>query len=435
MIFRFKRKSPRVLVLGLDGVPYALVRKFCADGTWRFMEGLTKSGALRPMEVTLPEISAVSWPSFMTGKNPGEHGIYGFTEFKENSYEIHYTNFNDLKTPTIWDKLGGMKKQSVVLNQPGTYPARPIPGILVSGFVAIELAKSVQPLRYLAPLKRMNYRVDIDTHRCRSDHDQMFRELDLTLNLRRAAVEFFWDEIDWDFFEVVKTGTDRLQHYLMDAVENESHPRHLQAVAYYQKIEDFIKFVWQLYYKGRSADQEGEGLFMLSDHGFCVTKREVYLNAWLRQNGYLAFEKEPPEEIKDLKKSSAAFALDPSRIYLHRKSRFPQGTLNDTQADKLRGELKEKLLGLEFEGEKVLNAVYFPEEIYSGPETHRAPDLILLSNHGFDLKGAVAKTEIFGNSDLKGMHTRDDAFFWAREIDREKIRITDLAGLFLKDLS
>jgi len=429
-----KKGKKRIFVLGLDGVPYSLVKKLCQDGTWKFVEKLSKNGALRRMEVTLPEISAVSWPSFMTGKNPGEHGIYGFTEFKEQSYEIHYTNFQDLKTETIWDQLGKKGKQSIVINQPGTYPARPIPGILVSGFVAVEMDKAVQPLRYLAPLRKMNYQVDIDTHRCRSDHDRMFRELEHTLKVRGAAVEFFWDEIDWDFFEVVKTGTDRLQHYLFDALENQSHPRHLEAIAYYQKVENFIRHCWELFFQGQSADREGEGFFMLSDHGFCLTRREFYLNAWLRKNGYLEFAKEPPEEIKDMKKNSRAFALDPSRIYLHRKSRFPKGCLTDGQADQLRQELKEKLLALEFEGEKILQAVYFPEEIYSGPELFRAPDLILLSHHGFDLKASVAKTELFGNSDLKGMHTFDDAFFWAKESDREKLRITELAEIFIKQL-
>jgi len=419
----------------LDGVPYTLVRKFCENGTWRFVEGLARSGALKQMEVTLPEISAVSWPSFMTGKNPGEHGIYGFTEFEENGYELHYTNFKDLKAPTFWDKLGEAKKQCIILNQPGTYPARPIPGIIVSGFVAIELAKAVQPLRYLAPLRKMNYQIDIDTHRCRKDHDQMFRELDYTLNVRRNALEFFWDEIDWDYFQVVVTGTDRLNHYLFDAVVDSGHRRHLDALNYYKKIEEFIKFSWELFYKGRSGDQEGEGFYLLSDHGFCPIKREVYLNAWLKKNGYLEFEKEPPEEIKDMKKNSKAFALDPSRIYLHRKSRFPQGFLTDAQALTLRNEIKDKLLALEFEGEKVIQAAYFPEEIYSGPELNRAPDLILVSRHGFDLKGSVSQTEIFGNSDLTGMHTFDDAFFWAKESRQEKLRINDLADIFLNKLA
>ena len=434
MIFRFKRAKPRIMVVGLDGVPYTLVKRFCEDGTWKFMDTLRKSGALKQMEVTLPEISAVSWPSFMTGKNPGEHGIYGFTEFKENSYDIHYTNFKDLKIPTFWDKLGEKGKQCIVLNQPGTYPARQIPGILVSGFVAVEMAKAVAPLRYLAALRKMNYQIDIDMHLCRKDFDLLFRELDKTLGLRKQALEFFWDEFDWDFLEVVKTGTDRLQHYLFNAIEDTSHPRFPAALSYYKKIEEFIQHCWQLFYKGQSGDHEGEGFFLLSDHGFCLTKKEVYLNAWLKQNNYLEFEVDNPEEISQLKKTSRAFALDPSRIYLNRKSRFPQGFLNDAQATELRAELKEKLLGLEFEGGKVLEAVHFPEEIYTGPETKNAPDLVLLSKHGFDLKGSVAKKEVFGNSDLTGMHTFDDAFFWAKECSIDKIKITNLADIFYKQL-
>jgi hypothetical protein len=51
------------------------------------------------------------------------------------------------------------------------------------------------------------------------------------------------------------------------------------------------------------------------------------------------------------------------------------------------------------------------------------------------LKGSVAKSETFGNSDLTGMHTYDDAFFWAKECDIDKIKITDLAEIFLKKLA
>jgi len=434
MFWRRKRKN-KVFVLGLDGVPYSLVKKFCQQGVWKFMAELAQAGGLVPMEVTLPEISAVSWPSFMTGTDPGIHGIFGFTDWKDGSYEIRYPNFSDLKVPTFWDQLGGKGKKSIVINQPGTYPARAIPGIIVSGFVAIELTKSVQPLRYLAQLRRMNYQIDIDTHRCRQDHTQLFRELDYTLQKRKEALEFFWDEIDWDYFQLVITGTDRLQHYLFDAIEDSSHSKYSQAMAYYQKVDELIRYAWELFFRGESADKEGEGFFLLSDHGFCLIKREVYLNAWLRKEGYLEFEKEPPEEIGELKKTSKAFALDPSRIYLHRKSRFPQGILSDEQANELRQELKEKLSELEFEGEKVLRAVYFPEEIYSSPERFRAPDLILVSKPGFDLKGNIQKKEVFGNTDLTGMHTFDDAFFWSRDFGKEKAHITELAQIFMQKLS
>lgn len=65
-----------------------------------------ESGTLHKMKVTLPEVSAVSWPSFMTGANPGTHGIYGFTEFEPGSYRIRFPSFPSLKAPTLWDRLG-----------------------------------------------------------------------------------------------------------------------------------------------------------------------------------------------------------------------------------------------------------------------------------------------------------------------------------------
>ena len=75
-------QKQRTLVIGLDGVPHSLLERFIADGTMPNMERLASLGHLSRMKVTLPEISAVSWPSFMTGVNPGTHGIYGFVDLK-----------------------------------------------------------------------------------------------------------------------------------------------------------------------------------------------------------------------------------------------------------------------------------------------------------------------------------------------------------------
>jgi predicted AlkP superfamily phosphohydrolase/phosphomutase len=142
----FKRKKkPRVCVIGLDGVPYSMIRNLAQKGVMPTIDKLIQSGHLHKMKASLPEISSVSWTNFMTGTNPGTHGIFGFTDLKENTYDLRFPNFLDVKTDTFWDKLGEMKKMSVVINQPSTYPARKINGILISGFVAIEMAKAVSP--------------------------------------------------------------------------------------------------------------------------------------------------------------------------------------------------------------------------------------------------------------------------------------------------
>jgi len=58
--------------------------------------------------------------------------------------------------------------------------------------------------------------------------------------------------------------------------------------------------------------------------------------------------------------------------------------------------------------------------------------LIVLSEPGFDLKGSIRKKEIFGRSYLQGMHTWDDAFFWAAEDYGPNLAIQDIASLIMK---
>ena len=43
---------------------------------------LLREGTLAPMRSSVPTVSSVSWTGFMTGRNPGKHGIYGFTDVK-----------------------------------------------------------------------------------------------------------------------------------------------------------------------------------------------------------------------------------------------------------------------------------------------------------------------------------------------------------------
>ncbi|HEX8087996.1 MAG TPA: alkaline phosphatase family protein, partial [Blastocatellia bacterium] len=76
--FKSKASAKRAVRIGLDGTPYTLLRRFVEDGTMPRMAELIGSGTLLQMDTSLPDISSVAWTSFMTGANPGRHGIYGF---------------------------------------------------------------------------------------------------------------------------------------------------------------------------------------------------------------------------------------------------------------------------------------------------------------------------------------------------------------------
>jgi len=429
MAFLKKKKKKRVCVIGLDGVPYSLLLKLAQTGIMPATGKLIDSGHLHKLRASLPEISAVSWTNFMTGTNPATHGIFGFTDLKTNSYELRFPNFLDLKKETFWDLLSNKKKRCIIINQPSTYPARQINGILISGFVAIELVKAVYPLSYKATLEQMGYQIDIDTLKSREDHTVLWKELDKTLEGRKKALNFFWKE-DWDYFEFVITGTDRLQHFLWSAYEDENHQYHQNFLDYYGRVDGVLNDIVTSFQK---LTEDNDGLYLLSDHGFAKIEQEVYLNAWLMKKGYLNFENSSPESLDEISESSRAFALDPNRIYLNLKDKYPRGNVEISEKKPLKEEIKKELEKLEYDGRKVIRKVFDVEEIYSGPYLLEGPDLIVLSEYGFDMKGSVKKRDVFGRTNLQGMHTWDDAFFWAKRDWGRELSISDLADIILKN--
>jgi len=429
-----KKDRSRVVVVGLDGVPYTLLEDLKNSGHIPNMAAIFERGYFGQMSVCIPEISSVSWSSFMTGTQSGEHGIFGFMDLQPGTYKMYFPNFTHLKAPPLWEDLGARGMKSVVINMPATYPAREIDGALISGFVAIDINKAVYPPSLIPALNERDYHIDVDTARARQDHDFLIRDLDATLEGRQRATDFLWDEIDWDLLMVVVTGTDRLMHFLWDAFEEEAHPYHQAFLDYYNKVDDFVGRVYERF-SGLEGSKEGRNQFyMLSDHGFTGIKTEVYLNRWLQENGYLKFAKEQPQTVMDIGPGSTAFAMDPSRIYVNLKGKYPLGTVEASDRERVCQELKEGLEGLTFEdGNKVAQKVYFKEELYSGPHKALGPDVIVLAHHGYDLKGKVASDNVFGRTNLVGMHTQDDAFFF-NSTGTACRSIFDARGLILQSL-
>jgi predicted AlkP superfamily phosphohydrolase/phosphomutase len=411
---RDKKERPQVVVVGLDGVPYTLLKALKEKGCIPNMAAIFETGYFGQMRVCIPEISSVSWSSFMTGTQSGEHGIFGFMDLQPGTYKMYFPNFMHLKAPTLWESIGAHGMKSVVINMPATYPAREINGALISGFVAIDINKAVYPSSLVPALNERSYRIDVDTMKARQDHDFLIRDLDVTLESRERAADFLWEEIDWDLFIVVVTGTDRLMHFLWNAFEEATHPYHQAFLDYFSKVDAFVGRIHDRFLGLGGSKEDKNHFYMLSDHGFTGIKTEVYLNRWLQENGHLTFSKEQPETIMDIGPGSTAFAMDPSRLYINLKGKYPLGTVDASEYERVRGALKEGLEGLSFgDGNKIARRIYLGEELYSGPHAAQGPDLVVLAHHGYDLKAKVASNEVFGRTNLVGMHTQDDAFFFS----------------------
>ena len=154
----------------------------------------------------------------------------------------------------------------------------------------------------------------------------------------------------------------------------------------------------------------------------------------IEKNGYLKFIKPEPESLEDIHGRSRAFALDPNRIYLNYKNRFPKGSVERSARKALKEEIAAKLLKLEYQGRRVVRQVFFADRVYSGLQASKGPDLIVVGEPGFDMKGSVRKKDVFGRSGLQGMHTWDDAFFLASRDHGPNLAIEDLAPILLQDL-
>jgi predicted AlkP superfamily phosphohydrolase/phosphomutase len=416
----FFKKKKRVVVLGLDGVPFSLLNRFIDEGLMPNLAKLRENGTLSSLTASIPEVSSTSWSTFMTGVNPGKHGIYGFMELQKGGYSWKFPNFHDLRSKTLWDIAGGFDKRSIVVNLPSTYPAKPLNGMLVSGFVALDLQKASYPDQMYQYLKNMGYRLDVDATMAAKSIEQFTVDIIQTFRKRIEAINYLFDNEEWDLFIAVITETDRLHHYLWAALEDPEHPQHKFFLNFYQEIDRFI---------GDFAKKIDSDIpfIMLSDHGFTGIKDEVNLNVFLRNKGYLKFTKPDAVSFEDMDGSSQAFCLDPSRIYIHTKSKYPRGTVEDYDYEKVRNALKTDLLSLKVKGVQVIDKIFLKEEIYSGSCFADAPDLVLLSVKGYDLKGSITRHELTGKGPLTGGHTRENAMLYInRKIDSENPNIVDV---------
>lgn len=419
--FSKKEKKKKVVILGIDGVPCSLLRDFIRRGVMPNLGALACDGTLIDMTASLPEVSSTSWTTCMTGVNPGKHNIFGFMDLKADSYEFRFPNSHDIGSQMIWEILGRKGRRSVVLNVPSTYPAKPFPGILTAGFVALDLQKATYPDAAYTYLKSIHYRMDVDSKKASVSPELFLEDMEHTFKTRREAILHFYDHEEWDFFIGTITETDRLHHFFWSAYGDDAHPLHSAFIDFYKNIDGLI---------GEIAQRCGKDipLMLVSDHGFAAIKQEIYLNSWLREKGFLQFRKESPDSLMDMHPGSKAFALDPSRIYINLKDRYPSGSVEHEQYGTLRARIREALLELSVDGEKVIREIFFKEDIYQGPFFESAPDLVALAHRGFDLKGSLNKNTLVGRSIFTGAHTRDDATcFLNRRVNPERVNIIDIA--------
>jgi predicted AlkP superfamily phosphohydrolase/phosphomutase len=377
------------------------------------------------MASSIPEVSSVAWSSIITGTNPGVHGIYGFTDIAPGTYRTTFPNFNHLKAKPFWER--NENGRSVIINVPTTFPAREINGVMIAGFVALDLKRATFPKSLVPTLEKMDYRVDVDSQKAHQSLDFFMRDLDKTLQTRIDVYRHLWHEQDWETFVLVFTGTDRLAHFLWDAYDDEGHKYHEPFLDHFQQIDEVIGEIAQ-------ALREDDILIMLSDHGFERLKMNVYINHLLQEGGFSSFEEGASPSVKTMAQETTAFALDPGRVYVHLRGRFPHGSVPQGEYDAVVDDLTAFFSSLRVEGERIVQRTYRREELYAGSQSHRAPDLVLLGHAGYNLRGNWKAKQPFGTDIFAGKHSQADAFLLVRGKGAERAipdapSVVDVVGI------
>ena len=420
----------RLVVIGIDGTPHSFLQKHVDAGDFPHLQRILQGGELHRMNSVQPCISSVAWSTYMTGKNPAGHRIFGFVDRKPNPFQIFLPNSSHMGAKTLWEMISEDGRRVAVINVPVTYPPRPVNGILIGGFLSTDVLKCAYPQEIGAELKNWDYRIDADANLGRTDKEAFFEDLNVTLERRLDAARRLFEREPWDFFQLHVMETDRINHFLWEHYENQDSAYYLRFLDFYRKVDELLG---EFYDRALNAAE----FIILSDHGFCSVKKEVYLNQWLEDRGYLQLEGDEPHSVGDMGAETKAYSLIPGRIFLNLAGREQKGSVEPgIQAETLKAEIAEALLSLTDpdDGSRIIERVFKREDLYRGPYLEEAADLIAIPYDGYDLKANVRKPGITFKGDLVGMHTYNDAalFIKDRRIISQDFGILDLAPTILK---
>lgn len=68
----------QMIVLGIDGMDPVLLQQFIAAGRMPNCKRLQEMGSFQKLQTSVPPQSPVAWSNFISGTNPGGHGIFDF---------------------------------------------------------------------------------------------------------------------------------------------------------------------------------------------------------------------------------------------------------------------------------------------------------------------------------------------------------------------
>ena len=426
----------KLIVIGLDGAPYQLIQKWTQSGDLPNLARLIQQGNFNVLKSTIPVHSPTAWSSFITGLNPGKHGVFDFVRRDKDDYQLRVVQANEIKGTSLWKLLGQQGVQVGVMNVPMTYPPEPVNGYLISGLGTPDFVPYTSPPELTEELNAAGYRVNKKFFYTPGRDDEWLTDLTTITKQRGKTAVRLLKEKPWDFFMVVFRNTDEIGHFFWRHMD-ESHPRHdPQAPPHYKTaILDLYRQVDHWVGEIVATAGPDANILVMSDHGMGPLYRDVFINEWLWEKGWLKLKEEPagkkygrslfrtigltrknisdtltrlnlhrleiiikkalgdriqvlprderPEFVNaiDWAKTQAYSFGYYGQIFINLKGREPEGIVEPGQEyETLRQEIIRELHQLKDpeDGRPIVDRVYLREELFHGPSLEQAPDLLTI---------------------------------------------------------
>lgn len=414
--------APRLVILGWDSATFDVTGPLMSEGRLPSLAALQQRGYSAPLRSTWPPMTDCAWTSAFTGVNPGTHGIFGSWYRAPGAYECRYFSGRDRRSKALWEL--GSKARFLVWNVPMAYPPSPLEGVMVSGYGAPPGARMCYPNDFQEKLAARFELLDIVDRAPHTSLERFLDDLLRGLEVQAEALTWAAAESGADCVVAVWPHVDRAQHFFW-RFRNSSHP-----------LSDAVERVYRAMDRATGVLRERwpeADFVVVSDHGAGPLHADVNLGGWLAARGRAVYGKPrssrllrvawalPPAVRKmgrrlaphtarktlgatitgqlgpfDWSKTQAFCGIN-GDLWLNLEGREPLGMVPEDASRVLEEELAAGLLELRdpHRGEPVVRAVYRREEIYSGPATHLAPDLMLdMWSQGYRVTPAREPSEL-----------------------------------------
>ncbi len=408
--------SPRVLVIGLDCAPPALVFDRYRDAMPNVARLLDR-GTFGPLRSTVPPITVPAWTSMLSGRDPGELGLYGFRNRVPGSYDLGLATSRDVRVKRVWDWLGEAGRRVAVLFVPLTWPPPPVRGQLVSCFLT---PGTDRPWAFPRSLEQEittrfgPHRPDVPDFRT-DDRERLLGDLYATADQHFAMARWVWTEARPDFLMMVEMGTDRFHHAFWHHVDP-THPRHDPASPFARAGRDYYAHLDARIGELLEVVGDETTVLVVSDHGARTMRGGVRVNEWLRREGWLTL-RQVPETAVPLAEAEVDWGRTRAwgeggyygRIFLNVRGREPEGMIEADAYEETRTQIAgalEAMVGPD--GAPLGNVVVRPEQEFRRVRG-LAPDLMVffgdLSHRSLGTVGGATDDGIFCETNDTGPDT------------------------------